>query len=223
MAADTEFQLDSEDLLPESDEFGVPPTQDETLRFLDADLGDFLKKPGKSAKAKAYERKVHSVLTGALKWTIKTPQGLPDAAAIIAYGDGFAAAAGDLADASERAAKVIDFITAPDNPALVFALMSVQLGSQLIRNHQDQLQAIPAAVQNRKTTTKAERKAARDAKPGINIKIPFIKKTFKLRVALHMGFLTAQSVDPHALTEGVFSNPSIVKQLEKQGIHIGRP
>jgi len=204
---------------------------DHTTRFLDADIGDFIKRP-KTAIAREYEKKAQALLNAGMRVTIKTPGTLPDAAAIIAYGDEVAAAAGELAESSEWTRKAIDLIAVPGDPRVLFALALIPLASQLVRNHHDAFTMRSAALvaDGAPPMTRKEKRAARKikraARPGVRVgygrwkvKIPFTVEMFGSGAAK---YAMSQSVDPRALTESVFANPAIAKALKKRGIDIGR-
>jgi hypothetical protein len=193
-----------------------------TFDFLDDNLADFLKKPT-TAKAREYQKKVNAFLNTGMRFCIQQPGLLPDAAAIIAHGGKFAKACGDLADADETAAKFLDIITSPQNPYVMFAVTAIPLVAQLIRNHEPQLAEVPGKFRNRKKSTRAERKAARMAKPGLEIRIPVLRRkmTLRLPVGLRLGYGRSQTVDPERLAAGVFANEKVRRELDKRGIQIG--
>jgi hypothetical protein len=203
-----------------------------TTNFMDADIGEFIKRP-KTATARAYEKKTQAILNAGMRFTIKSPQTLPDAAAFIAYGDEVAAAAGEFAEDSEFARKTLDFITAPENSAVVFALAVLPLVSQLYRNHHDlymsakqrQQVGLPEGTPLSRKERRAQRKAQRAARPGIKVgfgrfkyKLPFTVEMFGSNISR---YAMSQSVDPPALAKEVFSNQKVVAALKKRGINIG--
>jgi hypothetical protein len=217
--------LNEEFLPPEYD-----PTQDAngrsretgddklTTDFMDADIGEFIKRP-KTAIAREYERKARAILNFGMKATIDKPKYVADAATIIAYGDKLASAAGEVSEDSEWVRKAIDMITSPDLPALAFALVAIPFASQIIRNHTQERQFAVSLDSSSRKEKRAARKAARQAKPSIKLKL--WKWQIRVPMKIDLSFLTSQSVEPKALCEGVFSNPDIVKALKKRGINIG--
>jgi hypothetical protein len=222
-----------EDIPPGGDEFtrDYTPPQDEkshTTHFMDADIGDFLKRP-KTAVAREYEKKTAALLNAGMRFTIKSPETLPDAAAIIAYGDNVASAAGELAESDEWTRKAIDLIAVPGDPRILFALALIPLASQIFRNHHDARVSRPAAGIEGPPLTRKQKRAARKqrraARPGINVgvgrfkvKVPFSVEMLGVNVSR---YAMSQSVEPQALSDAVFSNPDILKALKKRGINIG--
>jgi hypothetical protein len=220
--------LDVEYLPPQDDDIpGDNPPADESsgqytgpdMSFMDSpDFGDFVRLP-KTARAREYEKKTASALKAAMLACLGTPGTQPDAAAIIYHGSSFSKAAGILADRDEHAARFLDILTSPDNPYILFALAAVPLVSQLARNHEKQLAAVPDKVKMSRT----QRKAQRALKPAVEITIPFIKRKIKLpfRIKIGLSIFRAQSVDPNALMQRVFTDPVVVKELRKQGMRNG--
>lgn len=182
---------------------------------------DYVKllRPVSTPAAKEYETKVLSVLKEVLRYRL-TPEGLPDAAAILTYGPDFAARAGTLADHDKRVAYAIDVLTAPDSPWLMFALISLPFIGQLFRNHESQVKAIPANLKK----SRAERKAEKAARPRAEVHIPGTKRTLKVPFRLHLplGMFRASTQDPRVLVNQVLSNPDIRKGLHKAyGVQFG--
>lgn len=208
--------LEDTDLPPEHDTSGDYSPEGPSLDFMDEALSNFVKRPA-TAVSREYKQRTAAVLNSVMSARIQRPgSGLADAAAIIAYGDAFATAAGNLADEDERARKLLTVITSPGNPYVGFAIVATSLISQLFRNHQDEAGQIKQGWRDRKKTPRAER-------PKVEIKIPLTKKRIFLRVPFKLkfgGVLTSQSVEPQQLVNGVFSNEKVVKELRKRGINI---
>jgi len=186
------------------------------------DAPDYLTllKGRKSSTAKEYEIKVQSVLKEALKFRLGagTVTGLADVAAILAMGPDFAERAGILADADERAKKVLDMLTAPDNPWLMFAFAALPFIGQLFRNHEEQLKAVPGGIKK----TRAERKAERAARPRPVIHIG--KRAIKLpfRLSIHINFLRQNTYEPQILVNHVMNSDKVRKAIfDKYGVTIG--
>jgi len=169
----------------------------------DADLADFIKRP-KTAVAREYEKKTASILNAAMRGTISSPSTVADAAAIIQYGEGVSAAAGEWAQEDEKARKMIDLIATPSSPVVMFVMAAIPLVAQIIRNHESEV-------------TKPVREVSRQ------FRIPFIKKNvsigMRLKFALPKRFRNA-TVPPELLMEGVFSHPEVIKALKKRGIEV---
>lgn len=220
--------LDVEHLSPDDDDIpgDIPPAAGASgeytgpdMSFMDSpDFGDFVKLP-KTARAREYEKRTASALKAAMLACLGNPGTEPDAAAIIYHGSSFSKAAGLLADKDERAARFIDILTSPDNPYILFALAAVPLVSQLARNHEKQLAAVPGKVK----MSRAERKAQRASKPAVEVTIPFIKRKIKLpfRIKIGLSIFRTQSVDPNTLMQRVFNDPVVVRELRKQGMRNG--
>jgi hypothetical protein len=205
---------------------GQPPTTITGLSILEApNYAKLIQRP-QTAVATEYTRKVNSLLKSAVFGCLRMGD-LPDAAAILHYGPDFSQAAGHLADQDERAKKVLDMVTAPGSPYVVFAEVAVALIAQLARNHQTELQELP---QKRRDRRRARREAQQaglvEANGGINI--PLINKripvSFRFRTTLVKGLFNgfrSQTAQPTDLVHRVFQDEALRKALEKQGIRIG--
>jgi heme exporter protein D len=206
---------------------GQPPPQNgqreqptNVTSLFDAPNFTDLVKPAQTAQAREYATKVRSGLKSVMFGAINAGD-YSDAATILAYGPGFADAAGRLADESEYARKALDIITAPDSAWLAFAMTGVPLIAQVFRNHEQAIKELP----NARRKARLQRRAAKDAqatqKPRFTIRVmgrqwPIYFRTPKLGKMLS-GF-TAQTKDPDALTYAVFSDPKVQRALAKQGI-----
>lgn len=186
------------------------------------DAPDYLTllKGRKTPTAADYEKKVQSVLKEVVKFRLGagTPSGLADVAAVLAMGPDLAERAGILADADERAKKTLDILTAPDNPWLMFAFAGIPLICQLFRNHEDQLKKVPGQVKK----TRAERKAARAARPRPVIHIGKREIRLPFRLSVHFGFLRQSTYDPQYLVNQVMGSDKVRTALyKKYGVQIG--
>lgn len=190
------------------------------------DSPDFttLVRPAQTAKAKEYSGMVKSMLKAGVVGSINIGD-FPDAAAFLHYGPAFADASGQLAEADERAAKAIDILTAPGNPYLMFLVTALPLLSQLFRNHEDVLTDLPNTVKNARKRRLSMATAKKAEKPRFTIRVfgrefpvrfrgPKFGKVFKA--------LKAQTRDPHSLTAEVFTDPRVIRALQKQGIVLVR-
>lgn len=197
------------DDLGEAEDIPAPePDEADRLkfRFIDADLGHFMRKP-KTAVAREYEAKAAAFLGLLTRGTISNPKTIADAAAYIAYGDKMAAATGELADEYEPARRFIDAIASPSSPLVGFVLTGLPLAAQLLRNHEKEIV-----------------KPARSIR--FTVKIPFRKRPLNVAIPLRFKLsksLRAQTVEPRACANAVFSNPDVVKALKKRGIDIAWP
>jgi hypothetical protein len=205
----------------------TPPRESEPnghepgLKFIDADIGEFIKRP-KTAIAREYEHKAESALNAVMRFCAQNPKTVPDAAAIIAYGDNFAAAVGEVAEINPKTRRMIDLILTPESPWLALAIAGIPLATQLMRNHQESLATIPSRFGSReqRKAAKAERKASKASQPKFTFKI--LGKQIGIRIPLKfkLGILTSQTVEPESLTNAVFSNEQVVKALKKRGIDV---
>lgn len=190
------------------------------------DLTALMKKT-QSRNAKEYTTKVASGFK--MFWVGSLHAGqYADAAAMLWHGPGAATAIGDLCDENERAAKIVDFITAPNSPILACALTIIPLLGQLARNHEQELQDIPRQWSlGRKA--RAARKAAKKEQPRttwftmriMGHKIEVARPRFRPRIL--KGFLAgvrSQSQEPSALAARVFTDPDVQKALAKMGIMV---
>ena len=225
MTAPSFDDISVDDFTPESNGTGRHRKEEPSLNFVEADIGDFIRRP-KTRIATEYEKKTAAALNAAMRFTAARPETITDAAAIIAYGDSFAAATGELAEHNERTRKAIDLILTPESPYLMFLIAAIPLFSQLARNHETQLSTIPARFsRDGRRQRKAIRIVQKPNRPGITVKIPLLRKQFKIPVSfrLNLGFFRASTVDPNALAVGVFSNEKVMKALSKRGIEIAWP
>lgn len=211
--------------IPFDENGGRHRKREPSLNFVEADIGDFLKRP-KTAVAREYEGKAAAALNSALRFTAAKPSTLPDAAAIIAYGDGLAAATGELAEHNAKTRRAIDLILTPESPYLAFLIAALPLTAQLFRNHETTLQSVPTQFgKENRARRKAIRAARRQASPGVTLKIPLLRKQIRIPFALkvNLGFLRAGTLDPDALSAAVFSNEQVTKALRKRGIEVAWP
>lgn len=209
----------SDDWPPSGDTAGKP---DLHSLFDAPDLASFVKAP-KTATAKEYEQRVRALLKAGIIGAINNKD-LPDAATLIYHGPSFAAAAGYLADADDRAKHTIDMLTTPGNPYALFIMATLPMISQLFRNHERQLRTAPEVFRSRKQR-KAARKAENANQPKVEIKLPFgrsIKLGLRARFPIGRIFanMRGQTQDPDELTYRVFSDPKVVSELRKQGVPI---
>jgi hypothetical protein len=175
--------------------------------------------------AREYEIKVKSALKATAIGTMRNGN-IPDAAAIFRYGPGFAAATGDVCAVNDRAKRAVDILTAPENPYFALAIIAFPFVSQLFRNHERQLEAIPAARRQARQRRKL-RQQAEDNRRIATIHIPFLRRELKIRIGLRVNPFTglrasfrASSQPPEQLVTLVFSDANLREALAKQGIEI---
>lgn len=192
----------------------------DTSFFDSPNFADFVKRT-KTAVARDYEKRVASLVKTIAFGRMQSPGGLPDAAALIYNGANFSAASGMLAAEDKYAAKMIDIITSPENPYVVFAIAAIPMVAQLMRNHEADLQGATAKVK----MTRAQRKAhaAAHPKPVAELTIPILKKKIRVKVPfrIKLTMLRSQSVDPGTLVNVVFSDVKVRRELRKQGVKFG--
>jgi hypothetical protein len=179
-------------------------------------------KTRQTVKAREYRDKANSVLKASLIASINAND-WPDAAAILRNGPAFANATGQLADSNERAAAIIDMITSPANPVAMFVLTAIPLVAQIFRNHETQLQEVPQARQQARRQRKAMREARKAEEPQFTIhllrwKIPIRWHPKKIKIGKLFAGFRAQTLEPDALAKDVFTDPDVLKALEKLGI-----
>jgi hypothetical protein len=178
-------------------------------------------KPAQSRNAKEYQDKVYACLKAVMAGAINAGD-LPDAAAILAYGPAFGSAAGQFADNSEWAARTIDMLTTPGNPAVMFLMTAIPLIGQLARNHEAELKAAPGAIKQGRAERRAQREAQGQRQPRFTIRI------FKKHIPVYwspkpsrlFGMFRSQTQDPKELTIAVFSDPNVQRALQKQGFRL---
>lgn len=180
-----------------------------------------------TAVSREYEARTNSILKALFVGSLNAGD-FPDAAAIVHYGPQFAKATGNIADSNDYARKAIDILTSPSNPVVVFALAAIPLIGQIMRNHEQQLAEVPATWRERRRERKAARAAGIErpkAPPRFTIKIGKRAIPIYLRIRLSglsklvSGF-KAQTQEPNSLASRVFSDPDLIKVLEKQGIRL---
>ncbi len=227
-----ESKEEPEDLGYEQPDEPVADTPGYDVIFSAPDFKDIVGK-NQTPKSRSYERKVQSmekaIVIGALK-----RNNFPDAAAVLKDGPAFARAVGDAAAKNDKIAHYVDMITAPDNPTFVLAVTAIGLFGQLMRNHEPQIEEVTNNVKvgwkRRREMRKSGTRLVQEREPiaTTTFKIPFRKKPVTLKWRIRVPLVTVftrgvfgASVAPELLTHTVFSDPDLIKVLEKQGIHIG--
>jgi hypothetical protein len=180
-----------------------------------------------TAKARTYERRVQSMMKAGMIASLNNRQ-FPDAATFLKHGPGFAKAAGNLASEDARAAQVIDMLTAPDSPYVMFALVALPLFGQLVRNHQPELIEAGGTFKQKRAERKQAKKAGMQSQPIIEpVTVHVFKREIKLPIRLRIklpkfknmfkAFL-APTQHPGELAHEVFGDPGVQKALHKLGI-----
>lgn len=201
--------------------------QDYSNLFDAPDYSSFIKtKP--NSKAKSYEARVASLMKAGLIGSLNA-QHYPDAATFLKHGPGFSKAAGNLAAENPQFAAMVEMLTAPESPVVMFALAAIPLFSQLWRNHQSEVSEATSSFKDRRAQRKAEKKAGvkqpATVKPlkfklfkrewtipiRVRIKLPNLKNVFK-------AFL-APTQHPSQITNEVLGDPRVQAELRKMGIY----
>lgn len=202
---------------------GQRTTEEPWRLIMDAPDYAEIVKTVQTAKAKEHAVKVRSMLKSGVIGAINAND-FPDAAALLAYGPGFADACGQLAEADKRAERAIEILTSPNSPWLTFLLTSVALGAQLFRNHEEQVKEIPSNWKNRKLRRKSMADARKAEAPRFTLRMfgrewP-IRFRSRVKVGRFFAPFKAQTQDPETLTINVFSDPKVIQQLSKLGVRI---
>jgi hypothetical protein len=182
-------------------------------------------KTAPNSKARSYERRVQSMMKAGMIMSVNA-HNWPDAATFLKHGPGFAKAAGNLAAVDAKAAAIVDMMTAPDSPYLMFAMVALPMISQLARNHQGQIAEVAQTRKQRRAERKQEKLAGiqKETAPPITVRLGKrrINVPIRLRIRLPLkkifsGFL-APTQDPREITAEVFSDEAVVKALHKMGL-----
>lgn len=210
---------------PEDDWAGEEEERDFSNLFDAPAYASFIKtKP--NSKAKSYEARTASMMRALMLASLNNQQ-YPDAATFLKYGPGFSKAAGNLAAEDARVAGIIEMLTAPDSPYVMFALCAVPMISQLFRNHQAEVAEAAANVKK----TRAEKKRARQAgvqppkQPPITVHIFRREVKLPIRVKFRMpklqGALKAfmgTTQHPSHIAAEVFNDPAVVRAIHEMGL-----
>lgn len=158
---------------------------------------DLFKTPPLPRGAKEYQRKSRVLVSTATRLTLN-PATLADSAALVIHGPKLADSVGILATHDPRVARGIDMLTeGAENPYLAVVMAAAPLILQMVRNHE------PVA------------------EPEVRgIKIPFIKRTIKVRFNVKLGNLRNITNDPEQLKAYVFNDEAIQAALVKQGVNL---
>lgn len=194
------------------------------------DYSSFIKKTS-TRNAKDYEKKIQSLMKAGFFGSVRNGN-IQDAALFIHHGPTLAATGGALADVDERVARVIDMVTAPDNPYVAFLLAAAGFAGQYVRNHEREFAALPTAAKEGRAARKARKLAERENGQTVTgnrltVRLPFGKSIslglkFKFRSFSKLALLwKLQTHDPAELVNQVFSDEKLLAALRKEGIVIG--
>ncbi len=184
----------------------------------------------RSKTAREYELKIKSILKSGAVNTLRRGN-MPDSAAIFRHGPAFSAAAGDLADVSEQTRKMIDLLTAPENPYVMFALTAIPFVAQLFRNHQPEIHQVNVTRKEVRKYRKEHpeesiKQQQEDRRKNVTLHLP-LGRTLNFRVGLRFNplkglrfALKTQTREPAELVTMVFSDKKLVAALKKMDIDI---
>lgn len=191
---------------------------------------DFIKTPPNS-KARVYEKRVQSMVKAGMVMSLNNQQ-WPDAATFLKHGPGFAKAAGNLAAEDARAAQIVDMLTAPDSPYVMFAMVAIPMIAQLVRNHEPQINEVADTWRNRRRERKQAKlsgQSPRTVKVNPPITVRLFKREFTLPIRFRLRFklnirktisaFTGATQHPGHIASEVFSDPAVIKALHKMGIY----
>lgn len=191
----TDIELENE---PEPSE---PPWENasDTVPSAGEPNDTLLNEEKRTRRAEKYEKKAQRPLRYAFAIAVQHPLTVPDSAAILEYGPNLAEKIGDLADHDAKVRKAVDFLSDDTlgNPYLACVAAAVPLVMQILRNHEPQL--VPEVR---------------------GIRIPFIKRTIKLRFGIKLGRLRAVTKPPQEFGEKYFNSPKIVEKMQSLGITV---
>lgn len=223
--SDTDTPVNGYNPSVDDDEPEEQESYDYSKLFDAPNYADFLKSAPNS-HAKQYEKKVQSMMKVGMVASLNNGN-WADAATFIKHGPGVATAAGNLAAESKRVAQIIDMLTAPDSPALMFAMVALPMASQILRNHEPEVKQVSATWRERRAARKqAKLSQVKSPAPPITVKIfkREVKIPIRIRVKLPnlrqtLGAVMAPAQPPGALCEEVFNDASVVKALHKMGLY----
>ena len=195
--------------------------------FSAPNYADFIRtKP--NSNAQKYEVRVASLMKAGLMASINA-ENYPDAATFLKHGPRFSKAAGNLAAESPQFAAMVDMLTAPESPVVMFALAAIPLFGQLWRNHQSEVEQAASTFRQRRAQAKAERKAGVKQPTTVKpLKVKLFKREWTVPIKVRVKFpnpmrffkaFLAPTVDPRRLTYEVLGDPKVQAELRKMGIH----
>jgi hypothetical protein len=210
----------------EPDEFEGSEYDFSTL-FNAPSYSEFIK-TAPNSKARSYERRVQSMMKAGMVMSLNNHQ-WPDAATFLKHGPGFAKAAGNLAAEDARAAAIVDMLTAPESPYLMFFMVAIPMISQLARNHQPDIQKAGTTFKERRAERKQLRLSGAKTRPvSPPVTVHLFKREFKLPIRFRLKLPSIKNVFkaflsptqyPNEIAQEVFNDPSVIKALHKMGIY----
>lgn len=218
--------IDDDEEREDEDEF-IGSSRDFSTLFDAPSYSEFIK-TAPNAKARSYERRIQSMMKAGLVGSLNAGN-WSDAATFLKHGPGFAKAAGNLAAEDAKAARIVEMLTAPESPYVMFAMVAIPMIAQLARNHQAEVQKSAETWRERR----AERKQAKAAgykpqKQGSPITFTLFKREFKLPIRFRIklpnlkaafGAFLAPTQHPDEIAAEVFNDVSVVRALHKMGVY----
>jgi hypothetical protein len=211
---------------PDDDDWaGEEEERDFSNLFNAPDYSSFIK-TAPNSKAKSYEARVASLMKAGMVMSLNNGH-FPDAATFLKHGPGFSKAAGNLAAEDARVAGIIEMLTAPDSPYIMFVMVAIPMFSQLFRNHQQDIQQAAANVKETRAERRRNKKAGVQAVKQPPITVHIFKREIKLpiRVKLRMPKLgnmfkafLAPTQHPSHIAAEVFGDEAVIKALHKMGL-----
>ena len=215
-------------LIDDDEDDDFEGTEHDYSTLFDAQSYSEFIKTAPNSKARSYERRVQSMMKAGLVMSLNNHQ-WPDAATFLKHGPGFAKAAGNLAAEDARAAQIVEMLTAPDSPYIMFAMVALPFIAQLARNHQPDIRQAGATWKERR----AERKQAKlaGAKPRVSappITVHLFRREFKIPIRFRLKLPNLKNIFkaflaptqyPDEITAEVFNDVSVIKALHKMGIY----
>lgn len=191
------------------------------------DYSSFIKtKP--NSKAKSYEARMASMMKAGLIGSLNA-ENFPDAATFLKHGPGFAKATGNLAAEDARIASIVDMLTAPESPYVMFALVAIPLVSQLLRNHKSELDEAGSSFRQKRAQRKAEKRAGIKQPSTIKpIKVKLFRREITVPIRVRFKFpslrnafkaFLAPTQHPAQITNEVLGDPRVQAELRRMGIY----
>jgi hypothetical protein len=211
---------------PDDDDWAGEEAQFDYSNLFDApDYSSFIR-TAPNSKAKSYEARVASLMKAGMVMSLNNGQ-FPDAATFLKHGPGFSKAAGNLAAEDARIAGIVDMLTAPDSPYIMFFMVAIPMFSQLFRNHQQDIQQAAANVKETRAERRRNKRAGVQAPKQPPITVHIFKKEIKLPIRVKLKFpkltnmfkaFLAPTQRPEHIAAEVFSDAAVIKALHKMGL-----
>jgi hypothetical protein len=227
--SDTDASANGHAPPPDDDDSEAMEEEHDYSALFDAPSYSQFIKTAPNSKAKTYEKRVQSMMKAGMVASLNNHQ-WPDAATFLKHGPGFATAAGNLAAEDARAAAIVEMLTAPDSPYVMFFMVAIPMIAQLTRNHQPELREVGRTFREKRSDRKQARLSGasrpRASKPPITVHI--FKREFKIPIRFRVRLPNFRNVFkaflaptqyPDEIAAEVFNDPSVVKALHKMGVY----